>query len=156
MPSGEQSRSNSHPCSFKSASDLANEWILGRRLPPTSIAAKRLFAAGKKMKDCLFSAFSMRSVVGVRLLRRTGSLVETRQSHDLSKAGLSIRRLHEPELGAALLETAKSDAETFVPDGDGTSETDGSGTEERSPGSRGPTQRRQVIFIICGLLAIVE
>jgi TolB-like protein/Flp pilus assembly protein TadD len=80
---------------------------------------------------------------------------ESRQSHNSVRAGPLNQKLHEPELEAAFAETAKSDAETFVPTLDGTSETDGSGTEERSPGSRVPTQRRQVIFIICGLLAIV-
>ena len=80
---------------------------------------------------------------------------ESRQSHNSVRAGPLNQELHQPELEAAFAETAKSDAETFVPTLDGTSETDGSGTEERSPGSRVPTQRRQVIFIICGLLAIV-
>jgi TolB-like protein/tetratricopeptide (TPR) repeat protein len=80
---------------------------------------------------------------------------ESRQSHDSVRAGHLNQELHEPELEAAFAKTAKSDAETFVPALDGTSETDGSGTEERRPRSRVPTQRRQVIFIICGLLAIV-
>lgn len=80
---------------------------------------------------------------------------ESRQSHNSISAGPFNQELPEPELEAAFAETAKSDVETFVPTLDGTSETDGSGTEERSPGSQASTQRRQVIFIICGLFVIV-
>jgi hypothetical protein len=54
---------------------------------------------------------------------------ESRQSHNSVRAGPLNQELHEPELEAAFTETAKSDAETFVPTLDGTSETDGSGTE---------------------------
>jgi TolB-like protein/Tfp pilus assembly protein PilF len=80
---------------------------------------------------------------------------ESRQSQNSIRAGPLNQELDEPELEAAFAETAKSDAETFVPGFDGTSAADGSGTEERSPGSRAATRRRQVIFVICALLVIV-
>ena len=84
-----------------------------------------------------------------------GAWWESRQSHNSVSGGPLNQELHEPELEAAFDETAKSDAEMFVPSLDETSEADDSGTEERSPGRRAPTQRRRVVFIICGLLVIV-
>jgi TolB-like protein len=80
---------------------------------------------------------------------------ESRQSHNSVRAGPLNQELHQPELEAAFAGTAESDAETFVQTLDETPETDGAGTEERNRGSPVPPQRRQVIFIICGLLPIV-
>jgi len=155
MPSGDQSPWNSHPAASK-----------GERLTKRLDSWKEIASHFNRSERTVRRWEENEGLPVHRLLHeKRGSVYaysdeleawwESRQSNNSVRAGPLNQELHEPELEGAFAETAKGDPDTFVPTLDVTSDTDGSGAEERSLGSRVPTQRRQVIFIICGLLAIL-